>query len=260
MMQRILRDYRGIIIFIGCYYAVYGVLAAFVEPFTWFGGSDALEKIGIPAHIALFAIPLLVTLVYYIATYQERLLRERFLGLASVSSGKRRVDSFQDLRDRAQSHIVVMGIGMSHIAQFDLPSLSKQGESVSIDFLMLDPDFLESDKAFAKRLEEFLDITEFSKRVRASFKKLKEFCEDWNENDKNRHKMSLKVYKTIPTNSMTIIDPDEDTGEVIVEFFLYQSGAYRPRLQIKKVDHRDGLFNRIYTEHSKLWNSARRIV
>lgn len=252
--------YKKITFILSSYYAIYIALATFVEPFTWFISDEYLERISPLAHVVLVSIPIITLIIYYFFYISEKNLLRRFLGVESVSSGKSRTDTFQDLRDKAKSHIIISGPGLTNLVQFDLYSLEKQAEAVSIDFLMIDPDFLEREKELSRQLERFLDVYLFTEQVRASFERLKVFCETWNSDDNHRYKMSLRVFETIPTKSMLMIDPDEDTGEIIIEFLLYQSGAYRPRLQIKKIDHQNSLFELIKNEHLKLWNGARKVV
>jgi hypothetical protein len=251
--------YPTLVIGLATYYAIYGVIAAFVEPFGWFGGG-LLERMGVWGHLILILLPAAMGGIGYLISQQDRAITQRYLGLCAVSSGKSRVDAFQDLRERAQHHIIIVGIGMVSLIQYDLPSLKRQAERVPIDFLMIDPGFLDEEPSFADLLEKFMDVPDFKHKVRSSYNRLRQFCEEWNKEPSNRFKMSLKVYRTIPTNSMVIIDPEQDTGEVIIEFFLYQSGAYRPRFNIVRTNRGDGLFDRIRTEYLKLWENARRVV
>lgn len=241
------------------YYTIYGMLAAFIEPFTWFG-SAMPKHLGSVGHVLLLIMPLFGASVVYGWYHLRRKQIETMLGVAEVSSGKQRVDAFQALRSRARQHIIVVGIGMTSIVSYDLRSIAEQARDLPLDFLMIDPEFLEEDAEFSTHLQHFLDIPDFTAKVRSAFDRLKTFCDEWNEEDDHRHKLSLKVYHTIPTNSMVIIDPDDDTGEAIVEFFLYRSGAYRPRFLVKKINDKDSLFNRIVTEYRNLWSSARRVV
>ncbi|MFY0687569.1 MAG: DUF4062 domain-containing protein [Cyclobacteriaceae bacterium] len=177
-----------------------------------------------------------------------------------VSSGSRRVDSFHTLRKKARKKIIVTGIGMTSIVQYDLPSLRKQAENVPIDFLMLDPAYIESNKEFNSQLEEFLDISDFSEKVRSSFEKLKDFCTDWNGNKSNRYKVRLRTYDTVPTNSMVIIDPDSEDSELLIEFFLYHSGTHRPRLHVFGKGEGKELFDQILSDHENLWKHSKKIV
>ena len=181
-------------------------------------------------------------------------------GLMSVSTGSGRDDAFQAIRARAKHQIIVVGIGMSQITMYAKRTVSEQARSVPIDFMMIDPDFLDSNPAFADRLQEFLDIRDFRTTAKASYTVLKTLAEEWNSDQNNPHGMRLKVYRTIPTMSMVMIDPDTPNGEFIIEFFLYQSGEYRPRFHVRKTDETESLFSRIHSEYLRLWNSARRVV
>lgn len=184
----------------------------------------------------------------------------QYHGLVSVSTGGGRDDAFQELRGRAKSRIIITGIGMSKISMYAKRSLSEQAASVPIEFLMIDPDFLDRDAPFSDRLQEFLDIRDFRTSVRASYNALKSLAEEWNADPEHKYQINLKVYSTIPTMSMVMIDPDLESGELIIEFFLYQSGEYRPRFHVKKTSDTDRLYSRIHSEFLRLWSSARRVV
>lgn len=241
------------------YYSAYVILSAFVEPFTWFG-NDRTSRIGWRGHLLLLLSPAIPAAVVLLSRWRRARASASLLGVVHVSSGDHRVDAFQALRDRATKRIIIVGVAMNAIVSYDLSSISRQAVRVPVDFLMLDPDLLRDDPALAKHLTEFFDIPAFPERLRSSFERLQHFCNDWNTHEDHRHRMSLKVYRTIPTNSMTIIDPDDDTGEALVEFFLYQSGAYRPRFLVHRIDHPQSLFARIVGEYRKLWDTSRRIV
>lgn len=149
---------------------------------------------------------------------------------------------------------------MTNISKYARRSLSEYAAAVPIDILMIDPDYLDSNPFLAQQLQEFLDIPHFAAAVRTSFDTLKTFAEAWNNDPTHRHRVSLKVYRTIPTMSMVMVDPDTPSGELVVEFFLYQSGEYRPRFHIRTLQTPDGLFHRFKSEYLRLDKAAHEIV
>jgi len=186
-----------------------------------------------------------------------RMAQPEYHGLLSISSGEGRDDAFQSLRARAKEKIVVLGVGMSKISMYAKRSLAEQATKVPIDFLMLDPDFLEADPAFATQLQDFLDIRNFASSVRSSFDFLCSFSAVSQSGARPAHPIKFRVYRTLPTMSMVLIDPDTSNAEMVIEFFLYQSGEHRPRFHLRQTGRTNSLFNRIYTEYLRLWNSAR---
>lgn len=247
---------KTIIVILGIYWAAYGTVAALIEPLTWFSSSNILTRLGYWGHLLLLVIPTVPLIIWYI----RRLRVEKYLGVTSFSSGAGRDDAFQNIRRKAKSKIFVLGIAMSNIGAYAKNSLAEQAENVDIDLLMIDPDYLDNNPSFAESLESFLNMGNFRQTVRNSFDQLYTFCTEWNANQYNRHKFRLRVYNTIPTSSMVMIDPDTNEGECVVEFFLYDSGEHRPRFNCIKTNGSKGLFNVLHAKYSRLWNKSRIII
>lgn len=250
---------RAALAFVALYYVIYLALIAFVEPLGWFGGFH-IQEVGLVGNILIATIPALIAGLIFLYRWVATRKVRKLLGVVEVNIGDRRNDAFQGLRDKATKKIVVTGVGMISLVSYDLPSLRAQALTKDIEFLMLDPELLENNQNFADRVQEFFDIPDFTSKVRASCDRLEEFCLEWNQRPDAAHKMKLRAYSTIPTNSMTVIDPDLPTGEALVEFFLYQSGAKRPRFRVKAVDMQGSLFDRIVAEYRRLWHKSREVV
>jgi hypothetical protein len=251
---------RTIISVLTIYYVVYGTVAQFVEPLGWFGGQTILERVGFWGNLVLLVIPAVAIGIYYLVVVRRRLIVEMYLGLESISTGTGRTEAFQQLIQRANKRIVIVGIGMTYIARYARESVKAQAQRVPIDFLMLDPELLKTNPQFTAVLEDFRDALGFAESVENSFDAIKDMCNTWNATQDNGHKMSLKVYRTLPTMSMVLIDPEEPTGEMIVEFFPYHAGEYRPRLHVKRTSQTGNLFDRMKNNYIRLWESAQRIV
>ena len=248
-------------VIVSSYFVIYAIIVGFIGPWGWFGGSgNFMSDVGIFGYIILLLLPLIILLILYLIYYRKIKILEDYLGLESISTGTGRDNAFQAIRQRAKHRIVIVGIGMTNLSRYARRTLEEQAKRVPIDLLMMDPKFLEENKIFASKLEEFLDIPDFTSSVRTSFETLKKLCEDWNENPGNINRISLKVYDTIPTMSMVMIDPEDENGEIMLEFFLYQSGEYRPRFHMKKINRSNSMFNRIRNEYLHFWTKARRIV
>jgi hypothetical protein len=186
--------------------------------------------------------------------------RQEFPGLLAVSSGAGREAAFQQIRDRATQRLTIVGVGMTKLTMHAMQSLAHRASKVPIDFLMLDPDYLENNLAYADLLQRFLDIPNFATYLRSSFERLKTFTEGWNSEPTNTNKLRLSVYNTLPTISAVVIDAESPAAEMVIEFFLFQCGEHRPRLHIKRTEDPDGMFHRIKSQLDNLWSSARRVV
>ena len=132
----------------------------------------------------------------------------QFAGVYRATIGSSRIDAFRNLTGKAQHRVIIMGIGMSNLARYAKQTLSKIATEVPLDLLMLDPKVLHDDPAFARRVEEFLDIPDFRSNAQQSFDILKGFCSAWNSKASVKHKVRFRVYVTIPTMSMVLIDAD----------------------------------------------------
>ncbi len=192
------------------------------------------------------------------APFRSALSQEGLDGVISASAGTGRIEAFQGIRDRAKKRIIIVGIGMSHLTSYAEKTLARQARSVPIEFLMLDPVFLEKNRAFAKVLQKFLGIRDFANVAKASYNFLKTFVRKHNKSTKHKH--TLRVYSTIPTMSMVMIDPDTPRGEVVIEFFLHKSGEYRPRFHIENTRRPNDLFSHFRNEYDRLCEDARTVV
>ena len=213
-------------------------LIAFVEPFSWFG-SKKLEQIGVIGHIFIITLPLFITVIYYSINYNKYKILLKYKGVKNISIGEKRGDSFEALRNRANNKIISVGVGMTNISDYALKSFEKQAKNVDIQFLMINPEMLRECPSYCRDIEDLLGI----------------------ENVCNPHrKATLSTYNTIPTNSVTIIDPDNVNGEMIIEFFLYQSGNHRPRLHICKTPKEHDLFDVIYEQYTELFKHSKKVI
>ena len=148
---------------------------------------------------------------------------------------------------------------MTNLARYARRTLTARASRVSLDLLMLDPGLLEENENWAIRLHDYFDIPDFTAAVRSSHDALKRFALEWNGGG-HEHKVRLRVYRTIPTRSVVIIDPEDRSGELLVEFFLYRGGEHRLRLHVRRVDVGDSLFDCLQDECVRLWNDSTIVV
>ncbi len=185
------------------------------------------------------------------------------LGVHDISSGRGRADAFRDIRSRAQQNIVIVGVAMHQLSKLALNSLEEQASRVPIEMLMMDPKALEEDKGLNELLSEFLRFEEVSSLVRNSYTALEKLCTRWNSTSP-KHRMSLRVYRSLPTMSMVMVDassdPSDGQGELVIEFFLYQCGEYRPRFHILNTGNPEDLFSGARSEYLRLRTASRTVV
>ena len=189
----------------------------------------------------------------------EYTVKKRYSGIVSASIGLNRDEEFRSIRDRATNEMYIIGAGMSKLSKYALNSIERQLKQADINLYMLDPFFLESNRDYAILLEDFFNISRFAENVRLSYDTLLEFCAKKNSDKANTHRITLSVYKTIPTMSLVIIDPRKKDGEMVVEYFTYKSGEERPLFRIMK-QREKGLFESIYSQALKFTSSTRRVI
>jgi|GEM_PF-1357200 hypothetical protein len=189
----------------------------------------------------------------------EKALLSQYEGVKRASIGLDRDEEFRLLRDRAQSEIYIIGAGMSKLARLASNSLENQLRAVSVHLYMLDPDYLVNNKEYAKLLEDFFGIRDFAEYVKLSFKSLKAFCEDHNNNPKAKNRITLSTYTAPPTMSMVVIDPQTKNAEMVVEYFTYHCGEERPLFNIKK-EKTTKMFDSLYTHAEYLFNASKEVI
>lgn len=251
---------QKIVIFLSLYYVIYGIILQMIEPLGWFSEQPILQKLGPWANILIIIVPAIIVAIYYFATGAKEQFIKEFLGVSSVTTGARRSEEFRKMIERAQHQIIIVGIGMTSLSRYGRDALEEQAKRIPIDLLMLDPEALQENTQLASMLENFRDIPGLTQGVHQAFQTLKQFCQNWNNNPNHRHAIQLKVYNVIPTMTMVLIDPEHENGEILIEFFLYRSGKYRPAIHIKKVEAEDNMFDILKSNYERLAENARRVI
>jgi len=181
----------------------------------------------------------------------------RYLGVQTVST-KRRADTFQALSNRARNHLMIMGVGMSAVSSTAQERLKTLSQTIAVDFLMLDPDMIVQNSELDQLVNSFFATKFFVETVRLSYQRLELLCEEHNR-IYDTPRMRLRVYRTIPTNSMVLIDLWEPHSEIEVEFHLYRNNETRPRLTVASGDELS-LYGVFVKSYLALWNSAKVII
>lgn len=183
-------------------------------------------------------------------------------GIELFNTGYGRNIDFENVSIEAKHRIMFFGVAMTYMSRYAKKRLADLAQNVNIDILMLDPEFVESNPEYSKSLEEFLDRTgsSFSNSVREAFNILKSFGEEWNGNPQNKTKIRLRVWNTIPSVSIVLIDPDNDNSKFAIEFFLYHSGERRPRLICKKSENKESMYKIVVDRYIPLWEKSKIIV
>lgn len=189
----------------------------------------------------------------------EKNLISQYEGVKKASIGLDRDEEFRLLRDRAKSEIYIIGAGMSKLARLAGNSLENQLQRVPIHLYMLDPDYLEANVEYSRLLEDFFGIRNFTEYVKLSFRSLKDFCEEHNNNANCKNRITLSTYTVPPTMSMVIIDPQKGSAEMVVEYFTYHCGEERPLFSIKK-EKRTKMFTSLYAHANQLFKASKEIV
>jgi len=148
---------------------------------------------------------------------------------------------------------------MNSLCRYGLNSLERQAETVKINLLMIDPSFLEKNTVFTNIFQNFFNIPDLIAISTRSLKTLKKWGKEINIKYPGR--VTLRTYKTLPTMSMVMIDPQsKNTAEILIEFFLYHSGERRPLLKILRNDAiKDGLFKNIKEQYEMLIKDSKKV-
>ena len=189
----------------------------------------------------------------------EKNLLSQYEGVKKASIGLDRDEEFRLLRDRAKSEIYIIGAGMSKLARLAENSLEKQLQRVPVHLYMLDPEYLKNHQEYAQLLEDFFGIRKFTEYVELSFQSLKDFCEEHNNKADCKNRITLSTYTVPPTMSMVIIDPQNGTAEMVVEYFTYHCGEERPLFSIKK-EKRTKMFSSLYSHAKQLFDASQVII
>lgn len=180
---------------------------------------------------------------------------DKYSGVQTISI-KHRADTFQALSSRARNHLMILGVGMTALSANSRERLKILGQSIKIDFLMLDPDFTTENVAFSRLVDDFFARDLFAENAKLSYHRLKLLCEEHNSNSK-LPRMRLRAYRTIPSISMVLIDLEEPHGEIEVEFHIFRNTEMRPRLTVPVGGE---LSDVLVNSYLALWNSAHIVV
>ena len=185
----------------------------------------------------------------------KNLKEQTVKGVSFVQIGMGREEAFLDMRRRAQKRIIIMGIGMTELTHHALQSLESQAKQVSIDLLMIDPEYLLNNKELTSALARHIRKPNILELTAESYQKLKHLCNTWNQNSDNIYKLRLRLYSTIPSMTMVTIDPSMQAAETLFEVFLPWSGQ-RARFKIKRKKESE-LFDTLFEAFEELWNNSR---
>lgn len=173
----------------------------------------------------------------------EKLLRELLdCGIVEVNTNFKktgeRITDYENLREKSKRSILLMGIGMTHISQNEAYIEEQLVKGIDVKILMINheilSDKLKENKGFYTTREifnSFFDRKNYSQEVKSSFYRLKDMTKRLSANPK--HKIEMRVYSSFYPINLTVIDEQEEYGELIIEFCCPNTTS-RIRFRVKR--------------------------
>ena len=166
--------------------------------------------------------------------------------------------AYAEIRQRAKEKIVLIGTGMSIIREKALDDLKMQSKTVDIEIFMINPYYIKQNIILKKALSVFFDNIQLTNEIYNSYNMIKKMCEETNKaNGTDGHKMTLYVYDTLPTIGLTIIDPETENAEIILEPNLYKTKSSQPRFRLVKDSTDKLVFDAVKSTYEKIRNDSK---
>lgn len=150
-----------------------------------------------------------------------------------------------DFLRKAKLHIYISGFSSETIPR-SKPSLIKkliEENNVHVTFLLLNPK-----SELVKRVEEAFDLTTMESTITSSLIELQRIKKSLSHDKQT--KLEIKIYDLLPFNTMIVIDPDSEKGEMQIGCLLYYTDSMsRPLFTISKAEDKGNF--------EKYWNSYR---
>jgi len=160
----------------------------------------------------------------------------------------------------ATEEIYFVGIGNTNLTKDGLLSADailgqrKMREQVKKRFLMLDPRVFDQ-AGFEDIMRHFLgwrNDVDIRAMVEKSLEEMKKYCTS------NKLQSSFRVYSSIPSASLMMIDPQTENCTIALEVFLYQiPKPNRPHLILYPVEKVNSLYSSLKDSILALWNTSR---
>jgi len=179
-----------------------------------------------------------------------------------------RIDDFRSLRAKAQSSLYVMGIGMTLFSSDVTLMRTLLKKSLSIRFLMIDPDVIVRSKTkrirkdlgsvsiTEKLFSAFFSRTGYASDIQTSLSRLKERVAEAATSE-HTGSIELRIYPYFLPMNFTAIDESE-SGIILVEFCLPFSDQ-RLRVLFSKQRNKE-MFGAIIDNCEKLWKMSTRVA
>jgi hypothetical protein len=162
-----------------------------------------------------------------------------------------------DFIANAQSEIFLVGTTFYHLVDRLKTLFLTKSKTCEIRFLVMNP-HRRNRALIAGTATLFGEEESFPGELRRSCRRLLEFQE---EVHREGGKMSVRMYSSIPTVNVVMIDPGEPTGAIQVEILPYKGSAnMRPGFVLRPGAADADLYNLFRSQYRMLWNEADELI
>ncbi len=153
----------------------------------------------------------------------------------------------------AQCEILLVGTTFYDLAERLKPFLIAKSKTCEIRFLVMNPH--RRNKALIAGVAALFGEEEsFQGELRRSSQRLLELQEQFR---KEGGKMTVRMYSSIPTVNVVMVDPDKPTGAIQVEILPYKGTAnMRPGFVLRPGGGDADLYNLFRSQYKLLWDEA----
>jgi len=205
-----------------------------------------------------------LSMIIYSQIKSDRLLRSirkvsEIRGIRTFYPDRQNVPSLENRLLLCHEEVAIMGLQLSAITHSHMALLKKQAiKGCHIKFLMMNP--IDGDGNKLPWVEEVGKVTSFVGLHEILISNILHLS-NWLEKipDGVRNRVEIKLYSTIPTASILLIDKDKDTGTIKVEPILH--GVEPSERSSFVVDRSSSptLYQNILDSFNDLWSEGQNI-
>jgi hypothetical protein len=156
----------------------------------------------------------------------------------------------------AQTEILLVGTTLYHLVDRIKPMLITKSKYCAIHILILNPS--RKNKSLIDGVAAlFGEQDAFAGELRKSFIRLFELQEELR---RLGGKITIKMFSSVPTVNIAMVDPDGPAGAIQVEILPYKGSAnMRPGFVLRPVGENAELYDLFRTQYKLMWEEAEEI-
>jgi hypothetical protein len=165
----------------------------------------------------------------------------------------RRELPLHDFIAKAQNEILLVGTTFYHLIERLKPLFTAKSKTCEIRFLAMNP-HRKNRPLIAGVAALFREEDSFSGELRRSCQRLLKYQEEILQKG---GRMTVRMYSSVPTVNVVMVDPDEPTGAIQVEILPYKGSAnMRPGFVLRPSGAGADLYNLFRTQYKMMWDEA----